>query len=112
MSAGNPITLDLKTKYVVKGIGKETTINSVVKIFTEEVQGEERIKGVEDRWDGEIPDGAIAKVRESSFGECVSVVWWVRLVGLVVSEFPRWVFGVFCCFAWTRGWVVSLRKFP
>ncbi|KAE8452263.1 hypothetical protein EG329_000963 [Mollisiaceae sp. DMI_Dod_QoI] len=70
-SAGNPILLDLKTRYVVKGLGKEQIVNSVVRIHTEGVEGGEeademgtglRIRQVEDRWDGEIPDGPIAKV--------------------------------------------------
>ncbi|CZR61913.1 uncharacterized protein PAC_11810 [Phialocephala subalpina] len=43
-SSGNPITMDLKTKYVVKGIGKEQTVNSVIKIFTDE-QGEKIKQG-------------------------------------------------------------------
>jgi len=59
-SAGNPITLDLKTRYKMKGIGTEKTINSVIKIHTDP-EGK-KITQVEDRWDGEIPDGAFAKV--------------------------------------------------
>ncbi|KAA8626049.1 SnoaL-2 domain containing protein [Pyrenophora tritici-repentis] len=55
--AGNPILMDLKTRYVVKGIGKETTIESVVAIYTDE-QG--KISKVEDKWNGKLPDGAIA----------------------------------------------------
>ncbi|TVY82658.1 hypothetical protein LSUE1_G004510 [Lachnellula suecica] len=58
-SAGNPIMLDLKSKYTVKGIGKEQTIESVVKIFTDS-EGS-KIVGVEDRWNGDIPEGAFAK---------------------------------------------------
>jgi len=57
-SAGNPITLDLKTRYKLKGIGSEKVIESVVKIHTDE-KGES-IVGVEDRWNGNIPEGAIA----------------------------------------------------
>merc|ERR1711900_37349 len=57
-SAGNPITMDLKTRYKVKGIGAEKVIESVIKIHTDE-KGE-RIVGVEDRWNGNIPEGAIA----------------------------------------------------
>ncbi|PMD22283.1 hypothetical protein NA56DRAFT_570782 [Hyaloscypha hepaticicola] len=58
-SSGNPITMDLKTRYKVKGIGSEQTIESVIKIHTDE-KGE-RITKVEDRWNGEIPGGAFAK---------------------------------------------------
>jgi hypothetical protein len=59
-SAGNPITMDLKTRYKVKGLGMEKVIESVVKIYTDE--SGERITQVEDRWNGEIPEGAFAKV--------------------------------------------------
>ncbi|KAJ4371255.1 hypothetical protein N0V83_004472 [Neocucurbitaria cava] len=55
--AGNPMLMDLKTRYVVKGIGKEQTIQSVVAIHLDE-QG--KISKVEDRWDGKLPDGAIS----------------------------------------------------
>ncbi|KAK5174202.1 uncharacterized protein LTR77_001282 [Saxophila tyrrhenica] len=54
-SAGNPIEMDLKTRYVVKGIGKEQVIDSKVKIFTEG----DKITKVEDRWDGKLPDSGI-----------------------------------------------------
>lgn len=57
-SAGNPIELDLKTRYVVKGVGKEQTIASKVAIYTEG----EKISRVEDRWDGEIGEGGIKNV--------------------------------------------------
>ncbi|KAF2243833.1 hypothetical protein BU26DRAFT_543299 [Trematosphaeria pertusa] len=55
--AGNPILMDLKTRYVVKGIGKEQTIQSLVAIHLDE-QG--RISKVEDKWDGKLPDSSIA----------------------------------------------------
>ncbi|KAF2651326.1 hypothetical protein K491DRAFT_607186 [Lophiostoma macrostomum CBS 122681] len=54
--AGNPILLDLKTRYVIKGIGKEQTIQSLVAIH---LDGEGKIQKVEDKWDGELPEGAI-----------------------------------------------------
>ncbi|KAF2433372.1 hypothetical protein EJ08DRAFT_647417 [Tothia fuscella] len=53
-SSGNPITMNLKTRYVVKGIGKEQTIESVINIFTN-ADGS-RISKVQDKWDGELPD--------------------------------------------------------
>jgi len=55
--AGNPILMDMKTRYVIKGINIEQTIESVVAIHTDE-QG--KISKVEDRWNGKLPDGAIA----------------------------------------------------
>lgn len=55
-SAGNPITLDLKTKYVVKGIGAEKTVASIVEIWVDE-NGSGKIEKVQDKWDGEINEG-------------------------------------------------------
>ncbi|KAF2468642.1 uncharacterized protein BDR25DRAFT_373325 [Lindgomyces ingoldianus] len=57
-SAGNPILMDLKTRYVIKGIGKEQTVQSVVAIYTDDLSG--KITKVEDRWDGSLPDSSIA----------------------------------------------------
>ncbi|KAI9850167.1 MAG: hypothetical protein M1838_006012 [Thelocarpon superellum] len=59
-SAGNPITLDLKTRYKVKGIGKEVTIASVVNIFYDKESG--KIDKVQDKWDGKLPDSSIKNV--------------------------------------------------
>jgi len=56
-SAGNPIKMDLKARYKMKGIGKEQTIESVVHIHTD---GNGKIKMVEDRWNDQIPDGVFA----------------------------------------------------
>ncbi|KAL5387869.1 hypothetical protein DPSP01_003267 [Paraphaeosphaeria sporulosa] len=55
--AGNPILMDLKTRYVIKGIGKEQTITSVVAVHLDD-QG--KIKKVEDKWNGKLPEGSIA----------------------------------------------------
>jgi hypothetical protein len=52
--------MDLKTRYKVKGVGNGQVIESVVKVHLDE--GGERITGVEDRWNGNIPEGAFAKV--------------------------------------------------
>ncbi|KAL1583137.1 hypothetical protein WHR41_07990 [Cladosporium halotolerans] len=54
-SAGNPISMDLTTRYKVKGVGKETTINSKINIFTDGG----KIQRVEDKWDGKLPDSSI-----------------------------------------------------
>lgn len=43
----------------IKGIGKEQVVNSVVVLH---LDGEGKIQKVEDRWDGELDDGAIADV--------------------------------------------------
>merc|ERR1712072_203776 len=55
-SSGNPIVMDMSTRYVVKGLGKEQKINSVVEIHTEG----DKITKVADMWDGKLPDGAIS----------------------------------------------------
>jgi hypothetical protein len=80
--------MDLKTRYKVKGVGSEQVIESVVKIHTDE-KGE-RITGVEDRWNGSIPEGAFAKV---SFVQLLNPFWWVRSAGMVgfwVWSFVWW----------------------
>jgi hypothetical protein len=92
--AGNPITMDLKTRYKVKGIGSEQVIESVVKIHTD--GSGERITGVEDRWNGNIPEGAFTKV---SFVQLLSPVWWVRSAGVM------W-FWVWSFVWWTWRWEV------
>ena len=45
-SASNPISLDLKARYVVKGLEKEQTISSVVNIYTNSAG---KIEKVEDK---------------------------------------------------------------
>jgi hypothetical protein len=59
-SAGNPITFDLKTRYVVKGINKEQTIESEVDIFYDESSG--KITKVQDKWGGQLPDSSFKDV--------------------------------------------------
>ncbi|KAK6441436.1 hypothetical protein LTR95_002339 [Oleoguttula sp. CCFEE 5521] len=55
-SSGNPIEMDMTTLYKVKGLGKETTIQSKILIHT---KGDKIVK-VEDKWDGKMPDSGIA----------------------------------------------------
>ncbi|KAF2193451.1 hypothetical protein K469DRAFT_691028 [Zopfia rhizophila CBS 207.26] len=85
--AGNPILMDLKTRYVIKGIKKEQTIRSVVTIHTDE-QG--KIAKVEDKWDGNLPESSIANV--GSVSQLVSLVWWLNYA-------IGWGFWV-----WSWGW--------
>jgi hypothetical protein len=66
--AGNPILMDLKTRYVIKGINKEQIVSSVVAIH---LDGEGKIQKVQDKWDGKLPDGAIANV---SIVSCASLM--------------------------------------
>ncbi|MCJ1372466.1 hypothetical protein MMC20_003691 [Loxospora ochrophaea] len=53
---GNPMSVDMKTRYVVKGVGKEVTIQSVVTIAYDEATG--KITKVQDKWNGELPDSS------------------------------------------------------
>ncbi|WPG98932.1 Hypothetical protein R9X50_00173400 [Acrodontium crateriforme] len=55
-SSGNPIEIDMKSKYVVKGIGKEAIIESKVNIYS----ADGKIVKVEDKWNGKLPDSSIA----------------------------------------------------
>ncbi|KAJ6283234.1 SnoaL-2 domain-containing protein [Bipolaris maydis] len=55
--AGNPILMDLKTRYVVKGIGKEQVIQSEVVIH---LDSEGKIEKLEDKWNGKLPENVIA----------------------------------------------------
>jgi hypothetical protein len=97
--AGNPIVMDLKTRYKVKGIGSEQTIKSVVKIHTD--GSGERITQVEDRWNGNIPEGAFAKVR---LFQLLSPFWWIH--SFQILGFWCWSF-----VWWTRPWEVGGRGF-
>lgn len=97
-SAGNPIEMNLSTKYTVKGIGKEQRIDSVVKIWTERDGGEGSITKVEDKWNGEIPEGAFAKV--SVLRKVVNPWWWVWTV-------ENWIWWCWSLVWWTWWWRVS-----
>jgi len=59
-SSGNPITMDLKTKYIVKGTGTEKVIDSVVDIYLDEHTG--KISKLLDKWDGELNSGSVKHV--------------------------------------------------
>jgi len=52
--------MNLKTRYVVKGIKKEETIQSVVSIQT--TPDGARIETVQDKWNGKLPDSSIQNV--------------------------------------------------
>lgn len=58
-SAGNPMEMDLKTRYKVKGIGSEQTIESKIVVTTEGEGESMRVKKLEDRWGGEIQAGPV-----------------------------------------------------
>ena len=63
--------MDLKPRYVVKGIGKEATIASKIQIFYDKTTG--KITKVQDKWDGNLPDSSFTNV---SFGQLFSLWWW------------------------------------
>jgi hypothetical protein len=88
-SAGNPITMDLKTRYVVKGIGMEKIITSVVKIYHEG----DKITKVEDRWNDQLPDGAFKNV-----SVCSPFSW--------LHYTQSWLWWMWSFVWWTRGWKV------
>lgn len=97
--AGNPILMDLKTRYVIKGIGKEQVVSSVVAVHLDE-QG--KISKLEDRWDGKLPEGSIANV--SSVFQLVDPRWWLNWYlswGFWLWSFTWetrvWRVGAFCC---------------
>jgi len=53
------MTMDLKTRYKVKGLGIETTITSVVTMTTNE---KGKIVKVQDKWNGKLPNNAFMDV--------------------------------------------------
>ena len=69
-SAGNPISLDLKTRYVVNGLKKEQTISSIVNIYTNSTSKIE----VEDKWDGNLPESSITNASAAQLAS----LWWVH----------------------------------
>ena len=69
--AGNPIAMDLKTRYVLKGIGKEQTIASKILIYYDQATG--KITKLQDKWDGQLPDSSFKNV---SLRQLFSPWWW------------------------------------
>lgn len=63
--------MDLKTRYVVKGIGQEKTISSKILIY---LNNEGKIEKVQDKWDGQLPEGGIANV--STYWQLLNPLWW------------------------------------
>lgn len=87
--------MDLKTRYVVKGIGKEQTIASVIQIFTTEDGS--KITKVEDKWDGKLPESSFVDV---SFSRALSPIWWM-------NYWIGWLFWLWSFVWYTRAWLVS-----
>jgi hypothetical protein len=55
---GNPLSFELSNKYVLKGLGQEKVMNSVVKIS---LGTDGKIEKVEDRWNDNLPEGWISE---------------------------------------------------
>ena len=70
VSAGEPMEMKLKTKYTVKGVGSEQTVESVIAVGA---QGEKIVK-VEDKWDEEIKEGPVKKALRALNASTVPVV--------------------------------------
>ncbi|EKG13115.1 hypothetical protein MPH_09690 [Macrophomina phaseolina MS6] len=86
--------MSLKTRYVVKGIKKETTISSKVNISTDSAG---KITKVEDKWDGNLPDSSITNV--SSFWQLASPFFWVNYAFAWTWWAASWVW-------WSTPWLV------
>ena len=92
-SGGNPIVMDLRTRYVVKG-GMEKTIDSKVNIHHDKDTG--LITKVEDLWNGHIPEDSFTKV---SIDQLINPWWWLHY-------YEGWLFWAWS-FTWnTRVWQV------
>jgi len=58
--------MTLKTRYQIKGLGKEQMIDSLINIYTDDAG--KKIVRVEDKWDGKLPEGPFAKVSLHAVG--------------------------------------------
>ncbi|MCJ1272132.1 hypothetical protein MMC22_012039 [Lobaria immixta] len=94
---GNPIGLDLRTRYVVKGINKEQIIDSKVLIHYDKVTG--KITHVQDKWDGKLPDSSFQNV---SLAQVLSPWWWVHYA-------EGWAWYTWS-FTWEMWWWQAFRK--
>ena len=83
-SGGNPIELDLKSRYKVKGLGSQQTIESVVAITTVGEGEGMRVVKVEDKWGGEIGEGPVKKALRALNASAVPMI--VGVPGSVEEE--------------------------
>lgn len=87
--------MDLKTRYVIKGIGMEQTIESKVTIT---VGPDGKIAKVEDKWNGKLPESGFANV--SGLSDLINPFWWEKYV-------EGWLFwGGVSCGIRGLGWCV------
>lgn len=95
----------MSNKYVVKGIKQEKVMNSVVRIY---VGSDGKIDKVEDRWNGELPSGAIIDVsspRSWTLSPFAAAGWAMR----TGSDVAWWAF---CTFSWWSPFLVGVASRP
>ncbi|RKF82360.1 hypothetical protein GcM3_025032 [Golovinomyces cichoracearum] len=92
ISSGNPIIINMKTRYKIKLIGMDQIISSQVKIFMS--VSNSKIIRVDDQWCGKIPDEIFDLQRISQF---FSLCWWLRTANTICFYF-------FSLIWWTRIW--------
>ena len=63
----------MRTRYVIKGIGKEQTVDSKINIAYDKATG--KITKVEDKWDGKLPDSSFTNV---SIEQLFSPWWYLH----------------------------------
>ncbi|KAI4282869.1 MAG: hypothetical protein L6R38_002629 [Xanthoria sp. 2 TBL-2021] len=97
VSGGNPIGMDLKTRYVTKGISKEQTIESKINIFYDKDTG--KITKVQDKWGGELPDSSFKNV---SIEQLFDPWWWVHYG----EGWAWWMWS----FTWDTRWWQAMRN--
>jgi hypothetical protein len=105
--AGNPMLMDLRIKYVVRGVGVEQLVQSLVSV---EVDGEGRVSRVEDRWDGELKEGGIGEV-SSIFQFLIRVRLGGWLYMELTSEMRTWNMPWLSCGFWLKR-AVLLSRMP
>ncbi|KAL8710320.1 MAG: hypothetical protein Q9220_005090 [cf. Caloplaca sp. 1 TL-2023] len=97
VTGGNPIGMDMKTRYVTKGISKEQTIESRINIFYDKDTG--KITKVQDKWGGELPDSSFKNV---SIEQLFSPWWWVHYA----EGWAWWMWS----FTWDTWWWQAMRN--
>ncbi|KAK3497213.1 uncharacterized protein B0T23DRAFT_426348 [Neurospora hispaniola] len=97
VSSGNPIEVKLHNRYTLPPINKTQDIHSLVKIW---VDGNGKIARVEDRWDGELPDGALNE----------TVFWFAEAVMRKMRSLLDAAFRVYCSAAWWLLPIMAFRK--
>ncbi|RKF82593.1 hypothetical protein GcC1_013039 [Golovinomyces cichoracearum] len=92
ISSGNPIIINMKTRYKIKLIGMDQIISSQVKIFMS--VSNSKIIRVDDQWCGKIPNEIFDLPRLSQF---FSLCWWLQTANTICFYF-------FSLIWWTRIW--------